>query len=46
MTIVEFEIMCGHYLISPDAALENKNLVAAIKANDKAEIKRIFEEEF
>ncbi len=31
MTISEFEIMCEHYLISPDVALENENLVAAWK---------------
>ncbi len=46
MTISEFEIMCEHYLISPDLALENENLVAAIKAKDSYEIRRIFEEEF
>lgn len=43
---LDFRILCGHYLLDPDEALERENLVAAIKANDRAEIKRIFEEEF
>jgi hypothetical protein len=46
MTQNEFAALCGAYLIDPAIALENDNVIAAIKAADVAGLIAILENEF
>ena len=46
MTYYEFLIECGNYDISPDIALENDNVVAAVKAKDIDKLRDILLNEF
>ena len=46
MTKNIFLILCCKYLINPDIALENNNLLIALANNDDNEVKRILKEEF
>lgn len=43
---LEFQALCGKYLISPELALENERIVAALKAQDAGEVERILREEY
>lgn len=46
MTQNEFAEMCARYLIDPAIALENENLVQAIRDKNRDEVDRILREEF
>ncbi len=46
MKMLDFEVLCGKYLIDPALALENENLREALKRRDDAEVERIIREEF
>lgn len=46
MTMLGFELLCGEYLIPPEIAMENKNLIAALLAGDETEARRILAAEF
>ena len=46
MTHIKFQILCGQYLIEPNIALENQNIVEALREGDQEKVKRILETEF
>jgi hypothetical protein len=46
MTRTEFLILCLKYNIDPALALENENIVKALRAKNNAEVERILENEF
>lgn len=46
MSILEFEALCGEALVDPALAIENDNIVRALRDKDDAEVKRLIEEEF
>lgn len=46
MTQTDFLTLCLEHNLSPDVALENDDLVQALKQRDDAEVQRILEEEF
>ena len=46
MSKFRFFELCGKYLISPNIALENENLVQALRDKDDTEVERVLREEF
>lgn len=46
MTKNQFTNLCAAYLIDPAIALENDNVIAAIRAGDVAKLTAILENEF
>lgn len=46
MTKNEFAALCAEHTIDPAVALENENIVEALRNKDDAEVKRILKEEF
>lgn len=46
MTQNQFAALCTEHCIAPEIALENDDIVAALKARDDAAIVRILSEEF
>lgn len=46
MTQTQFQILCGEHLIDPTMALENQNIVQALRESDDEKVKRILETEF
>ena len=46
MTQTQFTAICGELLIDPAIALENENVVAALKAKDDAKVRKVLESEF
>ena len=46
MTLLEFEALCGELCIDPAIALENEDVVEAIKAKDWDRVERLLKEEF
>lgn len=46
MTQTDFLTLCLEHNLSPDVALENDDLVQALKQRDDAEVQRIIEKEF
>ncbi len=46
LTRNEFAAICGEYLITPEMALENEQVVGAIKQNDRDALKEALETEF
>jgi len=46
MTQLEFETLCNEYLISPDIALENENIVNALYDRDDQKVRELLENEF
>lgn len=46
MTKTEFYFLCEERSIYPGVALENEELVQALKDGNRDEVKRILEEEF
>ncbi len=46
MTKTEFVIICNEYFIDPSLALENDNVIQAIKANDSKALVDILKNEF
>lgn len=46
MTQNHFAVLCEKYLIDPGIALENPDLVQALRDRDDAEVERILREEF
>lgn len=46
MTQNQFAALCTEHCIAPELALENDNIVEALKARDDAAIVRILSEEF
>lgn len=46
MTKLEFIAKCGKYLICPDIALENENVLDAIHTNDIEKLAKVLETEF
>ena len=46
MTSTQFQILCGKYLIDVEIALENENILNALRNKDDEEVERILMEEF
>tara|TARA_B100000131_G_scaffold237491_1_gene229585 strand:- start:251 stop:391 length:141 start_codon:yes stop_codon:yes gene_type:complete len=46
MTIFEYEVLCGKYLINPEIALENENFRNALKNRDYKKVEEILINEF
>jgi hypothetical protein len=46
MTQNQFAALCGAYLIDPTIALENDNVIAAIRAGDVAALTAVLQNEF
>jgi hypothetical protein len=46
MTSTQFQILCGKYLIDVEIALENENILNALRNKDDEEVERILTEEF
>lgn len=46
MTQNQFTALCTEHCIAPEIALENDDIVAALKARDDVEVTRILTEEF
>ena len=46
MTQTRFNTLCQEYYISPMIALENDNVVEALRNKDDAEVERILSDEF
>jgi hypothetical protein len=46
MTQTDFLTLCLQYNLTPDLALENDELVQALRERDDAEVQRIIEQEF
>lgn len=46
MTRLEFLAKCGELFIDPQLALENGDIVEALKANDDARVIQLLREEF
>ena len=46
MTSTQFQILCGKYLIDVGIALENENILNALRNKDDEEVERILMEEF
>ena len=46
MTGSQFQILCGKYLIDVEIALENENILNALRNKDDEEVERILMEEF
>jgi len=46
MTKNQFDILCAQYGVAPSIALENPDIVAALRARDSAEVERILANEF
>ena len=46
MTSTQFQTLCGKYLIDVGIALENENILNALRNKDDEEVERILTEEF
>lgn len=46
MKMLDFELLCGEYMIEPALALENENIVGAIHQNDIAAVRDYLESDF
>ncbi len=46
MTGSQFQTLCGKYLIDVGIALENENIIHALREKNDAEVERILKEEF
>ena len=46
MTQIQFQILCGKHLIEPNMALENQNIIEALRESDDEKVERILETEF
>lgn len=46
MTQNQFAALCEQYGVAPDIALENPNIVDALRARDSAEVERVLANEF
>jgi len=46
MTKNEFAVICGQYLIDIGIALENENVIAAVKAGDILALHHVLQTEF
>jgi hypothetical protein len=46
MTRNEFVVLCLKYNIAPEIALENENVVRALKAKDTREVENVLRDEF
>ena len=46
MTQHNFQVLCARYGIHPSIALENEDIVEALKARDDEAVERILKEEF
>ena len=46
MTKNQFDALCAQYGVAPDIALDNPNIVAALRARDSAEVERVLANEF
>ena len=46
MTREQFLILCNRYTVAPEVALENQDLVTALRAKDQGEVERILREDF
>ena len=46
MTWLEFQSICGEYLITPELALENDNIKEALQARDDDKVKQLLKSEF
>lgn len=46
LTKNQFAAICGEYLIDPGVALENENVVAAVKLGDVAKLHTVLKTEF
>ena len=47
MTMFQFEVLCGEYLLDPSLVLEHAKIVAALKEGEsEAEIRTLLETEF
>lgn len=46
MSANKFAMLCEKYLVDPAVALENQNIVAALKAKNDQEVERLLREEF
>jgi hypothetical protein len=46
MTHLEFITLCNEHTIDPSLALENENIVEALKARDDAQVVEILTNEF
>lgn len=42
----EFMVLCGKYLIDPGLALENADILKAIKLKDKQKVEQLLQEAF
>jgi hypothetical protein len=46
MTQTQFALICNEYLIEPSMALENDDVIQAIKSNDTQALKDVLESQF
>ena len=46
MKCFEFETLCGELLINPELALENENIIEALKNRDDEKVKELLENDF
>lgn len=46
MTQTQFTIICNEYFIEPSIALENDDVINAIKSNDVQTLKAVLESQF
>jgi hypothetical protein len=46
MTTNEFNALCGEHLIDPAIALENEQVVQALREGDDAKVETLVKEEF
>lgn len=46
MTKNQFAAICEEYMIAPCIALENKNVIAALKGRNVAKLRKVLETEF
>lgn len=46
MSMLEFATLCGQLLIDPATALENEDVLEALRRKDAEEVERILREEF
>ena len=46
MKCFEFETLCGELLINPELALENENIIEALKNRDDEKVIELLENDF
>ena len=46
MTQIEFQAICGEYLVHPEIVLENQSIRDALADKDDARVKELIESEF